>query len=96
MPATAQKNRQIKKLLEQAFGHGKVRVTAGTGTARTWSYVNVTYVPRSTAEERTLWGKVEQLIAAAGIEVPYHSVDGWDRQMSIVVNFARPVIAEAR
>ncbi len=69
MTEIANRNRQIKKVLEQAFGRGKVTVRGSRGTAYGWVTVNIDYAPRSRDEERELTAKVWQLFAAAKIEI---------------------------
>ena len=72
---TAERNRALKKVLEQAFGRGKVSVRGSRGTAYGWVSVNIDFAPRNWRESEELRGKVMQLIAAAGIEIGTYGYD---------------------
>lgn len=71
----AEKNRAIKKLLEQAFGRGKVRVRGGRGTSHGWVYINIAHAPKNQAVWRELLVKVDQLLAAGKIEIGTYGYD---------------------
>ena len=72
---TAERNRALKKVLEQAFGRGKVRVRGSRGTAYGWVSVKIEHSPRNWRETEELRGKVMQLIAAAKIEIGTYGYD---------------------
>lgn len=71
----AERNRALKKALEQAFGRGKVRVRGSRGTAYGWVTVKIAYSPRNQRESQELRSKVNQLIAAAKIEIGTYGYD---------------------
>lgn len=73
--AYAVRNRQIKKVLEQAFGRGQVRVTGSRGTACGWVRVNIAYSPRNQRESSELRTQVYALIKAAKIEIGTYGYD---------------------
>ena len=50
----AERNRHIKKVMEQAFGKGKVRVKGSRGTAYGWVSVHINYAPRNNREAQEL------------------------------------------
>jgi hypothetical protein len=71
----AQRNRAIKKTLEQAFGRGKVRVRGSRGTG--YGYVNV-YInqePRDWQQARELDSLCRQLLRAAGVDLGRAYID---------------------
>lgn len=72
----AERNRQIKKLLEAAFGKGKVRVKGHRGTASSWATVSIDYSPRTWEENQELTAKVWQIIRAGKIDVPTYGTPG--------------------
>jgi hypothetical protein len=72
MTDIAERNRQIKKVLEQAFGRGNVTVR---GTAYGWVRVRIGYAPRNSREARELRLQVTALIAAAKIEIGTYGYD---------------------
>ena len=67
--STAERNRALKKVLEQAFGRGKVRVRGSRGTAYGWVTCNIAYAPRNWSEAKGLDALVMRLLAAAGIQI---------------------------
>jgi hypothetical protein len=72
---TAERNRALKKVLEQAFGRGKVRVRGSRGTAYGWVSVKIAFAPRNLRESQELRSKVMALIAAAKIEIGTYGYD---------------------
>lgn len=75
MTDIATRNRQIKKVLSQAFGQGKVTVRGSRGTGYGWVTVKIDYEPRSRDEQRELTAKVWELFAAAKIEIGTYGYD---------------------
>ena len=73
--AYADRNRQLKKVLEQAFGRGQVSVTGSRGTACGWVRVKIAYAPRNQRESQDLRSQVYQLIKAAKIEIGTYGYD---------------------
>jgi len=71
----AERNRALKKTLEQAFGRGKVSVKGSRGTAYGWVKVEIAYAPRDSAERDELKAKVWELIREAKIEVGTYGYD---------------------
>jgi hypothetical protein len=69
MTDTATRNRNLKKVLEQAFGRGKVTVRGSRGTAYGWVRVHIAYAPRNNRETTELRAQVNALIKAAKIEI---------------------------
>jgi hypothetical protein len=65
----AERNRNLKKLLEAAFGRGKVTVKGSRGTASGWVTVKIAYAPRDEDERRELNAKVWQIIKAGKVEI---------------------------
>lgn len=65
----AERNRNLKKLLEQAFGRGKVGVKGSRGTAYGWVTVNIAYAPRDRDEHEQLKAKVWDIINAGQIKI---------------------------
>lgn len=65
----AKRNRALKKLLEQAFGRGKVRVRGSRGTAYDWVTCDIAYAPETWDKAKELEGRVMQLIRAAKIHI---------------------------
>ena len=61
--STAERNRALKKVLEQAFGRGKVRVQGSRGTAYGWVSVRIAHAPRNMRESQELRSQVMALIA---------------------------------
>lgn len=72
---TATRNREIKKVLEQAFGKGKVRTRGSRGTAYGWVTVDIAHAPRNVREAQDLRAKVMQLLKAAKIEIGTYGYD---------------------
>ena len=73
--STAERNRALKKVLEQAFGRGKVRVRGSRGTAHGWVSVRIAFAPRNLRESQELRSQVMALIAAAKIEIGTYGYD---------------------
>jgi hypothetical protein len=71
----AERNRALKKTLEQAFGRGKVSVRGHRGTARGWATVDISYAPRNRREAEELRGKVWELIRAAKVGIDTYGYD---------------------
>lgn len=71
----AERNREIKRVLEQAFGRGKVAVRGSRGTAYGWVRVHILYAPRNSREAQELRAQVSKLIAAAKIEIGTYGYD---------------------
>ena len=71
----AARNRQIKKVLQMAFGQGRVRVRGSRGTAYGWVTIQIDYSPRSYDEASTLRRKVSQLLRAADCSVGTYGYD---------------------
>ena len=71
----AERNRNLKKLLEAAFGRGKVTVKGSRGTATGWVTVKIAYAPRDEDERRELNSKVWQIIKAGQIEIGTYGYD---------------------
>ncbi len=88
----AVRNRMIKKVLETAFGHGKVTVRGSRGTAYGWVTVRINHAPRNNRETRELRSLVSSLIASADIKIGTYGYDdpgsdyGYDSTINI--NFA--------
>jgi hypothetical protein len=75
MTDIALRNRQIKKILEQAFGRGKVRVRNGRGTSWGWAHIDIGYAPADWQQERELNALARKLIHAAGIDLFHYYGD---------------------
>jgi hypothetical protein len=73
--STAERNRNLKKVLEQAFGKGKVSVTGSRGTAYGWVKAHIHYSPRNQREAQELRSHVHALIKAAKIEIGTYGYD---------------------
>lgn len=71
----AARNRQIKKIIEQAFGKGKVTVKGSRGTAYGWVRVKIAYSPRNWQESQDLHYQVMKLIDAAKIQIDTYGYD---------------------
>lgn len=67
--ATADRNRAIKKTLEQAFGRGKVRVRGSRGTGYGWVSVHIDWTPLDSDQSQDMRGKCKQLLRAAKIDL---------------------------
>ena len=82
-----ERNLAIKRLLEKAFGKGKVKTRGGRGTAYGWVHIDIAYAPRNRREDMELRPLVERLILTAGIQIgSFDSADyGSGREM--IVNF---------
>lgn len=63
--STAERNRAIKKTLEQAFGRGKVRVRGDRGTAYGWVHVNIDWTPLNNDQAREMKGHIWDLLRAS-------------------------------
>jgi hypothetical protein len=75
MTDIATRNRNLKKVLEQAFGRGKVTVRGSRGTAYGWVRVQIAYAPRNNREATELRTQVNALIKAAKIEIGTYGYD---------------------
>jgi len=71
----AERNRELKKTLEAAFGRGKVTVKGSRGTAYGWVTVNIAYAPRDSKERDELKAKVWELIRKASIQIGTYGYD---------------------
>jgi hypothetical protein len=71
----AERNRAIKKILETAFGRGKVTVKGSRGTAYGWVTVHIAHAPRNRQELQELTAKVWQLFRADKIEIDTYGYD---------------------
>jgi hypothetical protein len=65
----AERNRQIKKTLELAFGRYKVRVRGERGTSYGWANVEIAYSPRDWKQARELHTQCLALLRAAQIDL---------------------------
>lgn len=89
----AKRNRLIKKVLEQRFGRGKVRVRGSTGTAYGWINVKI-YTPNDGRRWSERNAEVMQLLNANKIEIGTYGYDdpgsdyGYGSKISI--NFEEP------
>lgn len=75
MSDIAERNRRLKKLLEAAFGRGKVSVKGSRGTSYGWVTVNIAYAPRDRAEHDELQKKVWHIVKAGQIEIGTYGYD---------------------
>ena len=75
MSTIAERNRAIKKTLEQAFGRGKVRVRGSRGTGYGYVSVYIDHKPRDweTARELVTWCK--RLLRAAKVDLGFAYTD---------------------
>jgi hypothetical protein len=71
----AERNRTIKRVLEQAFGRGNVTVRGSRGTAYGWVTVHIKYSPHDREQRRELIAQVWKLFAAAGIKIDTYGYD---------------------
>jgi hypothetical protein len=71
----AERNRNIKKLLERSFGKGKVTVRGHKGTARGWVTVNIDYTPRDDEHSRAIKALIWKMFKAAKIEIGTYGYD---------------------
>lgn len=71
----AERNRAIKKTLEQAFGRGKVRVRGSRGTGYGWVSVHIDWTPLDADQAREMRGKCKQLLRAAKIDLGHSYTD---------------------
>lgn len=85
----AARNRAIKKVVEEAFGRGKVTVRGHRGTSYGWVTINIDYAPRNNEEWRELDSKVRALIRAAGIPTSKFYSDEGATYACMHVNFDR-------
>ena len=65
----AERNRAIKKVLEKAFGRGKITVRGSRGTAYGWVSVHIACAPKDRQHLDQLTAKVWELFGAAKIEI---------------------------
>ncbi len=65
----AERNRAIKKTLEQAFGRGKVTVRGSRGTGRGWVSVRIDWTPLDVEQAQEMRGKCKELLNAAKIDL---------------------------
>ena len=75
MTDIATRNRQIKKVLSEAFAPHKVSVKGSRGTAYGWVRVHIGFAPRNIRERQELYSQVNRLIAAAKIEIGTYGYD---------------------
>lgn len=73
----AERNRAIKRVLETAFGRGRVRVRGSRGTAHGWVHVEIDWTPRDTEQSREMTALVWDLLTAAGLDAEIGSY-GYD------------------
>ncbi len=85
----AQRNRQIKMTLEQAFGRNKVAVRGGRGTSYGWVYVNIDHTPRNWEVARELTRQAMALLSAAKIEIGSFDSADYGCGKEIRINFNR-------
>lgn len=87
----AARNRQIKKVVEQAFGRGKVSVRGSRGSAYGWVTVDIAHAPRNWEQSRELSRQVMALLKAAKIEIGTYGSPGGDYGCGreIHINFER-------
>lgn len=71
----ADRNRQIKKILTEAFKPHKVSVKGSRGTAYGWVNIHIAYRPKDRDEARELKSKVWQLMDAAKIQIGTYGYD---------------------
>lgn len=69
MSEIAERNRQIKKTLERAFGRGKIRVRGSRGTGYGYVSVQIDYTPVDVDVCQELQQKCKQLLRAAKIDL---------------------------
>lgn len=65
----AERNRQIKRTLESAFGRGKVRVHGSRGTAYGYVTASIDWTPLDSEQWQTMHGHCKALLHAAGIDL---------------------------
>jgi hypothetical protein len=76
MTDIAERNRAIKRTLEQAFGKGKVKVRGHKGTAYGWVTVKIDHTPSDWDAARILRGKcIDRLREAGCCPGSYDSAD---------------------
>jgi len=90
-PSRRENSTQVRRVLEQAFGRGKVRVRSGKGTSSSWLYIDIAYAPRNRFEAQDLSALTELLIAKSGAHVGHHYPDdGYgSRRSSVLISFER-------
>jgi acid stress-induced BolA-like protein IbaG/YrbA len=71
----AERNRQIKKILTEAFKPHKVSVKGDRGTAYGWVKIHIAYRPKDRDERDQLKAKVWELFAAAKISIGTYGYD---------------------
>lgn len=71
----AERNRALKRVMENAFGRGKVAVRGSRGTAYGWVTLRIAYAPRNRREAEELRAEVWRLIRAAKIEIGTYGYD---------------------
>lgn len=72
----AVRSRDAKRILEQAFGRGKVRVRSGKGTSYGWLYIDIAYQPRDWDQAAELRRQVIAALKAGGVAIfSYDSAD---------------------
>jgi hypothetical protein len=89
MTDIAARNRQIKKVLEQAFGRGKVSVRGDRGTAWGWVDVKINHTPRNWEVARELSAQVLALLDAAKIEIGRYDSSDYGAGREIIIDFNR-------
>lgn len=75
MTEIAQRNRAIKKTLEQAFGRGKVRVRGSRGTAYGYVHVYIDHKPRDWEDASKLVDLCKRLLRAAKVDLGFAYTD---------------------
>lgn len=65
----AQRNRAIKKTLEQAFGRGNIRVRGSRGTGYGYVSVYINYEPNNWERARELTQLCKRLLRAAKVDL---------------------------
>src|SRR5690348_15463054 len=81
MMDNAERNRQIKKLLEAEFGKGAVRIKGGRGSSYGWVHVYIDKTPLDNDEAESLRAKATQIIKQSGAPLgTYYSDDYSDQR----------------
>jgi hypothetical protein len=97
MTNIAERNRAIKKTLEQAYGRGNVRVRGDRGTAYGWVNVRIDQTPLDMDQAREMKAEVWTLLDAAGLSQQIGTYGyndpgsdyGYGNKISIEFNAAR-------
>lgn len=75
MTNIAERNRNLKKLMQKAFAGHKITVRGSRGTAYGWVTLHIGYSPRNVREAQELRAEVWNLINAAKIEIGTYGYD---------------------